>query len=215
MKRVVIASILVLAAGGVALMLALEYRPAWYAPVALTETELQQGRMEAMRVVDLVSDQLVDRKPFEIALSDNQLNTWLSGLAQIWPDAERRIPREIVEPFVTFESGSLRTAARLVSNGWRAIVSSDYGLQLSTDKKHLIVKLNSVRCGAVTLPRFVVASLCKPYLRTEAMRGHTLSQLYEGLPFENRFVWPNGRRPFRIEELNVEQGKIRLRIEPL
>jgi hypothetical protein len=214
-KRMVIALIIALAASGMGLLLALEHRPAWYAPPSLTETELQQGRMEAMRVVDLVGDQLVDQKPFEIVLSDDQLNVWLSGLGQIWPEAARRIPPEIVEPFVFVEPGILSTAARLESKGWRAIVSSEYILELSIDREKLVVVLNSVRCGTVTLPRFIVAPLFKPYMQAEVVRGYSVHQLYHGLQLENRFIWPNGRRPFRIGALSLESGRIRLRIEPL
>ena len=169
--------------------------------------------MEAMRVVDRVGDQLVDRKPFEVALSANQLNIWLSGLAQIWPDAARRMPREIMEPFVAFEAGALRTAARLESGGWRAIVSSDYEVELSGDRKNLIVRLKSARCGGVPMPRFVIESILQPFLNEVGKKS--VDQWHNGAMFENRFVWPNGRRPFRIGELTIEPGNIRLRIEPL
>jgi len=139
----------------------------------------------------------------------------LSGIAQIWPDAAKEIPREVIEPFVAFEAGRIRTAARLESKGWRAVFGSDYGLELSSDKKQLIVRLHSAQCGAVTLPRFIVGSLARPYLRGQAAHGHTIDELYDGVPLENHFVWPNGRRPFRFKEITIEPGKIRLLIEPL
>lgn len=210
-----IASIVALGLGFVILVLALEYRPAWYAPAVLTDSELQRCRMDAIRVVDYVGDQLVDRKSFEMTLSDDQLNAWISGLAQIWPEAARRVPSEIVEPFVAFEEGVVRTAARMESDGWRAIVSSEYELALSPDHKQLIVRLVSARCGSVTLPRFIVMSLLKPYLDAEVLSGFTLDQLYDGKQIENRFVWPNGKRLFRIDQLDIEPGAVRIRIEPL
>ena len=200
---------------GSALLLALEYRPAWYAPKPLTESDLRQARMEAMRALDHVGDELVALKAFDIVLTDDQLNDWLSGLEQIWPDAAHRIPREIVEPFISFKKGRLRTAARIESNGWRAVASSEYHLDLSADKKQLIVRLDSARCGVVTIPRFLLRWCLNPYLSDAALRGISLDQLHEGLTIENRFVWPNGKRPFHIDALETGDGAIRLRIQPL
>jgi hypothetical protein len=214
-KRAALSLLLLVGLGGSGLLLGLEYRPAWYAPRSLTEPELRQARMEAMRILDHVGDELVARKPFDAVVSQDQLNDWLSGLDQIWPDAARRIPHEVIEPLISFQTGSLRTAARLESSGWRAIVSTDSSLHLSSDKKNLVVRLNSVRCGAVPVPRFVVRWCVQPYLRAETLHGFTLDQLYDGLLLENRFVWPNGKRPFRIDELGIERGTIRFRIQPL
>lgn len=214
-RLLAIASIVALGLGFVILVLALEYRPAWYSPAVLTDSELQRFRMDAIRVVDYVGDQLVDRNSFEMTLSDDQLNAWLSGLDRIWPEAARRVPNEFVDPFVAFEHGVVRTAARMESDGWRAIVSSDYTLELSPDHSQLIVRLISARCGTVTLPRFIVMSFLKPYMDAQALSGFTLDQLYDGKQIENRFLWPNGKRLFRIDQLDIEPGAVRIRIEPL
>ncbi len=214
-KRLAIACLSALGLAGLVLLGALEHRPDWYAPVVLGESELQQGRMDAMRVVDQIGDRLAAGNPFEITISQSQWNTWLAGLSQIWPDAAREIPREIVEPVLSFEAGRLSAAARIESGGWRAVITTSYGLKLSTDKEWLIVQLESARCGVVSLPRFVTKWLLRPHLRKGALRNPEFDQVYEGLSLENRFVWPNGRRRFRIEELTIEPGYLRLKIDPL
>jgi hypothetical protein len=38
---------------------------------------------------------------------------------------------------------------------------------------------------------------------------------FSGVQLRNRFVWPNGRRPFRIGALAVTDGELRARLDPL
>lgn len=194
-----------------ALILALEYKPAWYAPPLPSESELREGRMEAMRIVDDVGDRLVTGVPFDVELSQAQVNVWLSGLEQIWPEASQRIPDEVRQPYVSFEPDSIRSAARVEAEGWRAIASCVYQLALSNDKKLLTARLQAARCGAVPLPQFVIAT----FLKSPSTMRSQREPWYEYLEWDNYFVWPNGRRPFRIERIDLEHGFIRIRIVPL
>jgi hypothetical protein len=202
-----------LALAGIAL--ALEHKPAWYLPRTPSESELRDGRMEAMRIVDQVGDRLVAGQPFDVELSQVQVNVWLSGLEQIWPEAAQRIPREVRQPFVSFEHASVRSAARLESNGWRAVASCAYQLSLSDDKKRLTARLQSIRCGAVPLPQFVTSSLVKSSAPGVVKRQDAGGSWYEYMEWDNHFVWPNGRRPFRIEEIKLDPGMVRIRVVPL
>ena len=43
----------------------------------------------------------------------------------------------------------------------------------------------------------------------------TAADWLSGLRVPNRFVWPNGKRPFRIDAIELTQGRIRLRLESL
>ncbi len=43
----------------------------------------------------------------------------------------------------------------------------------------------------------------------------SVDQLFRGVRFRNRFVWPNGKRPFRIVSFTITPGELRLRIEAL
>lgn len=42
-----------------------------------------------------------------------------------------------------------------------------------------------------------------------------VEELFDGIRVKNRFVWFNGRRPFRIDSIRIEPGELRLRIDPL
>ena len=46
-------------------------------------------------------------------------------------------------------------------------------------------------------------------------RIQSVDDLFDGVAIGNRFVWFNGDRPFRIESVRIDDGQLRLRIEPL
>jgi hypothetical protein len=212
-RRILWGTIAALAATGLALALALERRPAWYRPYALSESHLQAARMEALRILDSVSDRMVQGEPFEIVLSDHQLNVWLAGLDRIWPEAARQFPSFVADPFVKFTPDAMDVAARVESKGWRAIVSTRYTLALSHDKSTLTVGLSSATCGSMGLPRSLVAAALPARVGVGG-RGYDVAGLFNGLTLANRFVWPNGRRAFRLSEVTVNSGSVRIRIEP-
>jgi hypothetical protein len=43
----------------------------------------------------------------------------------------------------------------------------------------------------------------------------SVEQLYRGIRIRNRFVWPNGKRLFRIDQITIDADELRLRIEPI
>ena len=43
----------------------------------------------------------------------------------------------------------------------------------------------------------------------------SVEDLFDGVGIRNRFVWPNGERRFRIDSVIVDDGVLRLRLEPL
>jgi len=200
--------------GSLALVLALEYRPSWYRPVELSESHLQLARMEALRVVDSIGDRLVEGEPFEVILSDDQLNIWMAGLGQIWPEAAQRIPREIYEPYLDFEPGLLRVAARVETDGWRAIITTRYTFELSEDSRLLRIELASASCGCLGIPESLVSTALPSPIRVDG-ESYSVQDFFDGLNLANRFVWPNGRRSFRFGDIKIDSGSIRLRIEPL
>lgn len=205
---------LIAIAFGVA-VLVLEHKPGWYVPVTLTEAQLREERLQAMRVVDDVGDRLVAGAPFEITLSQDQVNKWLTGLEQIWPDAARQIPTQVIEPVVAFEPGLIRSGARIESDGWRAIASCGYQFEVSNDKLRVTARMSSAHCGAMPIPDFLISRLLQSEAPPTALRSTDPAAWFSRLEWENRFVWPNGRRPFRIDDVALEKGQVRLKIRPL
>lgn len=235
LRRSALISLIAAPLGSLALWLALEHRPGWYVPAILDEQGVQAARRDATNAVDQFGDQLVRRQLFEIVLSDDALNAWLTALPNIWPDAARAIPRELHAPALRFESGFLRIGALYEVSGWRAIVSGAVTAALADDGAAIELRLVETCCGSVPMPPSLIARAANPHLQAGApsegkqspapKTSHdvissiheirSVDQLYGGVRIRNRFVWPNGKRPFRIDQITIDAGELRLRIEPI
>jgi hypothetical protein len=221
--------------GLLTLWLALEHRPGWYVPAVLDEQGVQAARRDATNAVDQFGDQLVRRLPFEVVLRDDALNAWLAALPHIWPDAAQAVPRELHDPALRFEAGLLRIGALYEVSGWRAIVSGAAAAALADDGATIELRLAELCCGSVPMPPSLITRAADPHLHAAALSDakqssasetpggvissigevRSVDQLYRGVRIRNRFVWPNGKRPFRIAQITIDAGELRLRIEPL
>ncbi|MEK7711158.1 MAG: hypothetical protein AAB341_04600 [Planctomycetota bacterium] len=235
MRRSAFISLIAASLGSLTLWLALEHRPGWYVPAVLGEQGVQAARRDATNAVDQFGDQLVRRLPFEVVLRDDALNAWLTALPHIWPDAARAVPRELHAPVLRFESGLLRIGALYEVSGWRAIVSGAVAAALADDGATIELRLVETSCGSVPMPPSLIARVANPHLHTAAMSDgkqssapetprdaissirevRSVDQFYRGVRIRNRFVWPNGKRPFRIDQITIDAGELRLRIEPI
>lgn len=213
--------------------LAFQHKPAWYRPIRLDEPGYQRARRDAVATADSISDQLVLGKEFELMLTDRLVNEWLSALPQIWPEAKRALPDELRAPAVRFTEDRIRFAAHFDKSGWQAIVSVDLILGVSGDGTSVTVALAGARGGSLPVPRTVIERLLQPLIE-RARRGgvredaeaaspwdaavrnvRSAEQLFAGVPTRNRFVWPNGRRPFRITSIRIAEGDLLIRLQPL
>jgi hypothetical protein len=221
--------------GSLTLWLALEHRPGWYVPTVLDEQGVQAARRDASNAVDRFGDQLVHRQPFEVVLRDDALNAWFTALPSIWPDAARAVPRELHDPALRFESGLLRIGALYEVNGWRAIVSGAVAAALADEGATIELRLVESCCGSVPMPPSLIARVANPHLQAAAISDgrpslapetpgdamssirevRSVEQLYRGIRIRNRFVWPNGKRLFRIDQITIDADELRLRIEPI
>lgn len=234
-RRLRIAAKMALAAiavGFVALWFAFQHKPGWYRPAALDEAMLRRARSESVATADYVGDRLVERETFEVTLSDRAVNEWLAAMPELWPEARQAWPPELTEPAVRFDHGSIRLGGNIEYRGWRAIVAVGLTLTVAEDGRSIAVRLDGASGGSLPAPRAVLERWIDPELarlaRRSAERGRSgegldsvLSQarsigdLYAGVSVRNRFVWFNGHRPFRIGAIEVREGELKLRIEPL
>ncbi len=240
-RRGWIASAILAPVALVGLWLAFQHKPAWYQPVRLDDEEYQLARREAVATADSISDQIVQGRAFDLVLRDRSVNEWLAAWPRVSPEARRALPPELHDPAVRFTDERIRVGAHYEKSGWQAIVSVDLALRVSPDGINLTIALAAVRGGSLPVPRAIVERLLGPLLERARRRhnhndaadtgspwGTTLvlsregldnlystAQLFEGVTIRNRFVWPNGRRPFRIESIRITDGELRLRIQPL
>jgi len=216
--------------------LAFQHKPAWYQPVRLDEEGYQLARRDAVATADAISDQIVQGKAFEVVVLDRSVNEWLAALPRVSPEARRAMPPELRDPAVRFTPERIRVGAHFEKSGWQAIVSVDLALRVSPDGINLTIALAAVRGGSLPVPRAIVERLLGPLLE-RARRRHndndnddddadstwgttfdnlrSTDQLFNGVTIRNRFVWPNGRRPFRIESIRITDGQLRCRLQPL
>jgi len=217
----------------VGLWLAFQQKPAWYQPVRLDEQGYQLARRVAVATADSISDQLVQGKEFELVLTDRSVNGWLAALPRIWPEAKQTLPDELQDPAVRFAEDRIRFAAHFDKNGWQAIVSVDLFVRVSDDGTSVTIALAGARGGSLPVPRTIIERLLQPlieYARSSGKNHDTdatspwdaavknvrsVDQLFTGVTNRNRFVWPNGKRPFRIASIRATNGELRIRLQPL
>jgi len=217
----------------VSLWLAFQHKPAWYQPVRLDEQGYHLARRDAVATADSISDQLVQGKEFELVLTDRSVNEWLAALPRIWPEAKLALPNELRDPAVRFAEERIRFAAHFEKNGWQAIVSVDLVVRVSDDGTSVTIALAGARGGSLPVPRAVIERMVQPLIEQALRSGknhdadanspwdaavksvRSVDQLFTGVTTRNRFVWPNGKRPFRIASIRAANGELRIGLQPL
>ena len=133
---------------------------------------------------------------------------------------------------VRFDADEVRIAAHYSYESWETIVSLSLEMKVSKEGDRLVMILRSVHGGSLPVPDMVTRKLLEPLLREarssrrhgshpvepllEALRGAPRADtLFEGVHVRNRFVWPNGDRPFRVESISIIEGQMRLTVSPL
>lgn len=230
LRRAAVAAGVLLPTALIALWLTFQHIPAWYKPVPVTSAVVEQARTSVTDSFDRVSDQVVAGETFEVVLEEAQVNAWLAAAPQVWPAIADVVPPEIKQSAVAFEEAIVRIGVRVQHNGWKAILSVGLRLDVDADGETVGLALTDLHGGSLPAPRSLLRELLDPLLararRTRARdvdepwryfldEVRSVDDLFEGLHTENRFVWPNGDRPFRIRSIRVGGGTLRLTIEPL
>jgi len=216
----------------VVLWLALHHKPVWYRPITLDEAGIEQARRDVISTADFVSDRIVQGDSFDVVLTERSINEWLTALPDAWPDAHVELPPEIRDPAIGLRDGSVRVGAHYAADSCQAILSLRFRLTVSADKTRLMFALDSAYGGSLPLPNAVVRealdgllrqakrSRRKPNGTTEPLLDtlqavRSADDLFEGISLKNRFIWFNGKRPYRIESIKIGNGELRLRVDPL
>ncbi len=216
----------------VAIWLALHHKPSWYVPAILDEAGIHQARRQAVTTADFISDRMVEGNPFTVVLTEQPVNEWLTALPHAWPDARDALPPEFSNPTIGFRDGRLWIGAHYVAETWQAIISLGLRFDASNDKAALTITLEGAYIGSLPLPKMIVRQAFERLLRQgrqgkRELNGTTrplldalqtiqsADELFEGVAVKNRFVWFNGERPYRIQSVEIGEGKLRLTIEPL
>lgn len=216
----------------IALWLALHYIPDWYQPVDPTSVEARNARNELINVTDDISRQIVRAEPFELVLTDRTVNQWLTVIPQPAPADGRDGLASIRAPAVRFEPGRIRIGGEYSSAHWTTIVNVCVAIGVTKDGSQIVLRLKEVRGGLLPVPRSLIREMllslvqrarptngAAPDLPEDVARVletiNSADALSDGVAVANRFIWPNGKRPYRIESIRFEDGVVRISIEPL
>jgi hypothetical protein len=209
-----------------------EHRPAWYQPMTLNGMELERVRNRAAAEIDRFSSLMVRADPFPWAISDKEANEWVAALLHDRPDLAASVPRQISAPAFRFEEGLIRLGAKFDSGTWRAVIGARLVAGVSPEGRELEIRLERLSIGSLPIPAgwagswlarrwhapsSFVAATTDPF-RPRNADGPLLRQETDGrvrFCVRNRFVWPNGERPFRITAITACDGQLHLTIEPL
>ena len=85
--------------------------------------------------------------------------------------------------------------------------------RVRVDEERLTLEYDAVRLGAVPVPRSWVAGVTA---RTGPPAGANVRVERDGtLRVRNEFVWPNGRRRYRVASVAASDGVARVTLEPM
>lgn len=229
--RIVLVVIVVAAPlGFVTLWLALQHKPSWYAPAVVTDALVKRAQRDTAALSESITQHLVKGRPIEVRLTQDRINEWLAALPRLSPEGWHGLPEQIKTMAVSMEPGRIRIGVHYVDDSWQAILNAGLSLGLSQDVREVTMALSDVQGGALTAPRALLDRMLasRPAARSREdgnARGVSLGSLLErvrsaddlfsGIRVPNRFVWPNGERAFRIDELRLEDGEVRLRLQPI
>lgn len=215
----------------VVLFLAAECRPSWYRPVGLDELGFERARRDAANTADWISGRVVAGEPFELELSEIAVNEWLLALLHHRPDWREPMQAGFRDPFVSFHDKEMRLAGVVERSGWRAIATLVLNVAVSTDGQWIELVVRRVHLGVLAIPgAWIHGWASEPLMALFRDRFADMSDNEEngrsefellqvqgrvmGLRVKNRWIWPNGRRPIRAAEIQMNSGRIRLLIEP-
>jgi len=207
-----------------------EHKPAWYRPAALVGDDLRLVTSRATGWADEVSDQMVQGQPFELVLVGREVNEFLAALPELFPDEFVNWPQALRLPAVGFGPDAIHVGLLCEMGGWRVIAALTLTAELIDEDRLVRIAATGVHGGSLPLPRSLLGRIFDPTFATLARSislksGNraerilkelaSVDDLFEGVSIRNRFVWPNGKRVFRLEAIRVEPDRLVLGIAPL
>jgi len=205
--------------------LTFQHRPGWYRPAAADEPTIERAQTESAALADETSRQIVERNGFEIRLTDRMINEWLAAMPVLWPEAREWMPPGVRDPAVGFDNGEMRVGVFVEREGWRVIANASVAANVAPDLSTINLTLRGVRGGSLPLPQGVVESVWQRMVASvrdgriegldSALTPESGETTAHELAIRNRFVWPNGERPFRITHFAAEDGVLTIGVEPL
>lgn len=190
---------------------ALTCRPAWFATQAVDFARLPDDKRALVSIVDGIGAGLQTAEPLTVELTADQVNRWLVARRELspeeWLDAKLPDLDRLPSLQVSFLSGNrVRLAILAEQAGFGTVVS--VVLHVEADPDELRTRIVGVRMGLLPVPRsWVLAAL-----RSAGGEAAAVADADGSWRAPNDFVWPNGKRRFRVDEIATSDNRVRLRL---
>jgi len=198
-----------------------QHKPNWYHPTAINDLTLARAQYSFTTFVDDTSHKMVKGKPFDIVLNQNQINDWLAAMPVLFPQARMELPDWLSESAVSISPDRLRIGLHYDKNGWRAILSGGLQLSVSQNGTSIVLVLREVHGGSIPIPKSMLENILSSFFNQLAnesssrkTQAKSVDDLFTGLNIDNKFLWANGQRTYRIASISFHDGVIKLRIDP-
>jgi hypothetical protein len=210
-RRVLLAVAAGLIAAPIAAGCALTCRPAWYQPASIDYTRLKVDKQDLVNLLDRIGAALNRGEPIELELSEEQVNRWITARAEIWPDSEPKALEALRHPQIILADGNrLRAGATVRWAGLEPVVSCTCRFVLN--EEWLTIRCDSLSVGMLPVPRGWLAERAGKL--ADSLDSSECTVINGGFAFPNEWVWPNGKRRFRIQRMEISTGYATLRLEP-
>jgi hypothetical protein len=194
------------------LLWALGRVPSWYRPLHLSPEEFGRVSDELAEANNHFARRLFERSTVTQRLTQQQINEWLIVSDQL----KRWLPDELSDPMVVIRSDRIVLAAVTRVWGMEAVVSIAFRPIVEPHEVRLELlgaEVGSLRFKPQSVEDFVRERLGSAAQRP-AMNGLSVQEVVLGATVANRFRWPNGGRHFQIERVELEPGRLTIRVLP-
>lgn len=192
--------------------------PDWYRPPVIAAADRQRMRNLLVEAEQAFTEHLLAGGRFDYHMYADYLNGWIAMRQAIFPLIDEVMPTVFRDPLVVFADGRITLSGSYQLVGVNAIVSID--LRPIVEEDAVVLKAEAVRCGRLQIPkglRWMNLNGRAEYAAEELWPGSpaVTGDLETGLRIDARAWWKNGGVHYRVRDVSVHPGELRLSIEPL
>ncbi|MCK4341435.1 MAG: hypothetical protein KAY37_06915 [Phycisphaerae bacterium] len=193
-----------------ALGLAATCRPTWYRPASIDRARLRDDKRELVNLLDRIGAALNERRRINFQLQEDQVNRWIVARAEMWPEAAIDLG-PLQHPQVSFLDDGVRIAALMEQHGLRAVISVTFRVDVTIDE--IRINYDSARLGALPVPRGWLSD----WMAQMPIADHVIRDSGPDgtIVLQNDWIWPNGKRRYRVADLRISAGQANVVLEPL
>ncbi|MBK8915862.1 MAG: hypothetical protein IPM64_14930 [Phycisphaerales bacterium] len=193
------------------LALIASWRPPTYQPPAIDRARLPDDQRDLVNLLDRIGAALNEGRAITFSLEEAQLNRWLAARDELFIDSRMDLPPEVQGPQIRIsERGMFELAAQFDTGFFRPVVRLGIAAKLEGDDVR--VSPGSLYVGGL---RLMWSGLPPGMIRTGGSTGMNLRVAGNDVLVQNRFTWSNGRRDFRVTQLDFAAGKVTVTFEPV